>query len=183
MQYPHSSYAPQPPRAGRSPAFYVAIVAIVVLVLGALGTCGVVGGLAILGSQTPAQEQGVIPGTQVPQKVTAALVAKKLLRADETLIVYYDGSVSLDMSEVSFVTRERVAYAKGDVVATIPLAEIAKITRKSEPLIGDSYDLTADDARTMRIEIAPLNGSDSFASALENAWQKQRSGAAITRLE
>lgn len=183
MQYPQPSYAPPPPpRVGRSPAFYVGIAAIVFLVLGALGTCGVVGGLMVLGS-SQSHDPGVIPGTQVPPKVKTALVAKKLLREDETLIVYYDGSVNLDMSELSFVTRDRVAYAKGDVVATIPLAEIARVTRKTEPIVGDAYDLTADDARTMRIEIAALNNSDSFANALESAWQKQRTGAAITRIK
>lgn len=192
MSYPYSqppppasySYAPPPPPApaGRSPAFYVAIAAIALLGIGALGTCGVVGGLVVLGSSQE-HDPGVLPGTQVPAKVRTALVTKKLLRDDETLLVYYDGSVKLDMSEVSFATRDRLVYAKGDVVASMQLAEITQITRKTEPVIGDTYDITADDARTMRIEIAALNNSDSFANALESAWRKHKSGATITRVE
>lgn len=187
MSYPYShappppgSYAPPP--AGRSPAFYVAIAALVLLVVGGLGTCAVVGGLIALGS-TQEHDPGVLPGTQVPAKVRTALVTKKLLHEDETLLVYYDGSVKLDMSEVSFATRDRLVYAKDDVVASMDLADVTRITRKTEPVIGDTYDVTAEDARTMRIEIAALNNSDSFANALESAWQKHRAGATITRVK
>lgn len=159
--------------------FVLVAMGLMAILAGLFGTCGTAFALVVLDSGADRYRLlcSLTPRDELP--VLAA--AKKPLREDETLLVYYDGTVKLDMTEVSFATRDRLVYAKDDVVASMTLAEITKITRKTEAVIGDTYEITADDARTMRIEIAPLNNSDSFANALEGAWQKHRSGASITR--
>ena len=147
---------------------------------GGLATCGVVVGLAALGASTEGPS-GVVLGAQIPQATVDALRERRLLPESEGLLAYHDATIRLDMGELSFVTPERVVYARGETVATLPLAEVTRITHHDELLVGDVLDLATEDGRALRIEIAPLNGGDAFARALESAWRKHHPEARIDR--
>lgn len=148
-------------------------------ILGALvGTCGVVVGLVALGASS-SDPSGVVLGAQVPQKTVDALRERRLLGANEGLLAYHDATIRLDMGELTFVTPERVVHARGETVAVLPLAEVTRIHHHSETLVGDILDLATEDGRSMRIEIAPLNGGDAYAQVLETAWQKHHPEARI----
>jgi len=179
MHYPYSSHAP-PPRQ-TSPLVWVILAVAILAVVGGLGTCAVVGGLVAIGASAGDEASGVVMGPQTSKKILERLHAKRLLAEDETLLAYYDASVSLDMSEVTIITRERVVYAKGDVVAAFALKDVARVTHHKEALIGDVFEITADDARSIRVEVAPLNGGESYFNVLEDAWRKHRPDARIAR--
>ncbi len=150
---------------------------------GLLGTCGVVGLLA-LGASQGDQPSGVVLGAQVPDATIKALEAKNLLKPDEVLLAYHDATLRLDMSEVTLVTlvtSSRVVYAKGTTAAAVALVDVTSITHHTEGLLGDIIEITSVDGRTMRVEIAPLNGGDAYVNVLEEAWQKYDPEARVTR--
>jgi hypothetical protein len=150
-------------------------------VLGAvLGTCGVVVGLMAIGASADGQN-GVVLGAQVAPQTVAALRTRNLLKPDEPLLAYHDATVSLDMSEVTLVTPSRVVYAHGETAAAMALVDVTKITHRTEGLLGDVIEITSEDGRTMRVQIAPLNGGESYVGVLETAWQRHRPEARITR--
>jgi hypothetical protein len=147
---------------------------------GVLGTCGVIGGLVALGASQE-EASGVVMGPQVPPKTVAALRARRLLGKDEALLAYHDATVSLDMGEVTFVTGERVVHARGDVVASVALADVTRVTHRNEGILGDVVEIASTDGRSMRVEIAPLNGGESYVTVLEDAWRRHQPAARITR--
>ena len=177
------NYAPPPPAPKRptSPVVWVLVAMGLMTVLGGLlGTCGVVVGLFALGASQD-QPSGVVLGSQVPETTVKALEAKNLLKPDETLLAYHDATIRLDMSEVTLVTSSRVVYAKGQTAAAMALVDVTRITHHTEGILGDIIDIVAIDGRTMRIEIAPLNGGDAYVDVLEEAWQKYDPEARVLR--
>lgn len=147
---------------------------------GVLGTCGVVVGLMALGASSDGQN-GVVLGAQVAPQTVEALRARHLLKPDEPLLAYHDATVSLDMSEVTLVTPSRVVYAHRETTAAMALADVTKITHHTEGLLGDVIDITSADGRAMRVQIAPLNGGESYVDVLETAWQRHHPQARVTR--
>ncbi len=161
-------YAPPPlPRTGPSPWVWV----ILGVVLLGLGTCGGVVGLVALGSAATtgdAAQGGVLMGPEVTDATRSKLQARKLLRPDEQLVAYYDGTVMLDMSEVTVLTSDRITVAKGARVTTIALEDVASIDHRVEHIIGDVIDVRSQRGERMRIEVAHLNGGVSLLNALED---------------
>ncbi len=147
---------------------------------GLLGTCGLVVGLAALGASQD-QPSGVVLGAQVPEATVKALEAKNLLKPDEALLAYHDATIRLDMSEVTLVTSSRVVYAKGNTAVAMALVDVTRITHHTEGLLGDIIDIVSIDGRTMRVQIAPLNGGDAYVNVLEEAWQKYDPDARVIR--
>jgi hypothetical protein len=147
-----------------------------------LGTCG--GGLAFcaytIGSAAD-KETGVTMGTQVGEKTIAALRKRGLLREGEVLVVFYDATVSLDMSEVALLTNKRIVSTKPDVVASIDLADVATARHTTEGIIGDVLEVSAVDGRRLRIEIAHLNNGASFVNALDDELAKQPAKVKVER--
>jgi hypothetical protein len=153
---------------------------LMVVLGGLLGTCGVVVGLMAVGASADHQG-GVILGAQVPEPTVQELKARNLLKADEALLAFHDATVRLDMSEVTLVTSSRVVHANGDTATAMQLVDVTKISHHTEGLLGDIIELTGEDGRSMRIEIAPLNGGESCVNILEAAWQKHHPEARIIR--
>ena len=147
---------------------------------GLLGTCGVVAGLAVLGASAD-EPAGVLVGAQVPQKTVDTLKARKLLAPEEVLLGYHDATLRHDMSDVTFVTKSRVVHVKGATVSAVALADVSSITHHTEALGLDVVDLVTKDGKSLRIEIAPLNGGESYVDVIENAWRIHFSEASVTR--
>ncbi len=147
-----------------------------------LGTCG--GGLAFcaytLGGDD-GKEMGVTMGTQVTETTLADLRKRGLLREDEVLVVFYDATVSLDMSELAVLTNKRVMTTKAKAVASIDLADVATARHTTEGIIGDVIEVSANDGRRLRIEIAHLNNGSSFVTALEDELAKHPSKVKVER--
>ena len=85
------------------------------------------------------------------------------------------------MSEVTLVTTSRVVWAKGNTAAAMALVDVTRITHHTERLLGDIIDIVSIDGRTMRVQIAPLNGGDAYVNVLEEAWQKYDPDARVIR--
>ncbi|MBX3197853.1 MAG: hypothetical protein KF894_06885 [Labilithrix sp.] len=189
--YPSSppGYPSSPPGYPSSPPGYASArprispwlwVVLGVVLLG-LGTCGGVVGLAVLGSQM--EPGGVMVGSAIPAAKRAALVERGLCGESERLIAFYDGSLSLDLSEVALVTTDRVVFAKDAEVSAIPLASVVSIDHRVEGIIGDVIVVAADDGDRIRIEVAHLNDGVTFLDALEDEARKSRPDVIVRRAQ
>lgn len=124
-------------------------------------------------------QSGVVMGTQVPKEAIDNLMKNKLLIPGEELLAYYDATMSIDGSEVSFVTTERVVYWKDKRATSMRLAEVSAVEHRAESLIGDIIEVKSDSGQRMKIEVAPLNDGPAFLNVLKDAWANRRPDASV----
>lgn len=174
---PYGAYPPPypPPPSRMSPWIWVLLGAVLL----GLGTCGGVVGLVVLGTQM--EPGGVMLGAQITEAKRAKLVERGLCHEGDELVAYYDGSLSLDMSEVSILTTDQLVYAKGALVTAIPLASVASIDHRVEGVIGDVIEVAAANGARLRIEVAHLNDGVSFLNALEDEARKKQPNVIVRR--
>jgi hypothetical protein len=146
-------------------------VKIVLLAIGVAILVGVVAGVAWLAS---GPESGVKMANEMDEYALDYLDRHQLLTADEKLVCYYDVTLSMDGSEAAILTNQRLLYHKAGRTTAMLLAEVVDIQHHYESLIGDVIMARTASGEVMKIEIAPLNGGESFLHALNGAWQQAR---------
>ena len=118
---------------------------------------------------------------EIPEAKRAKLLERGLCQDGDQLVAFYDGSLSLDMSEVSILTTDRLVYAKGAQVIAIPLESITSIDHRVEGVIGDIIEVAAANGERLRIEVAHLNDGVSFLNALEDEARKKQPNVTVRR--
>ena len=114
-------------------------------------------------------EGGVRLSNQMDAYAEEYLEEHGLLEEGEEVVAYYDATIHMSGTEAAILTDQRVLYHKDPRTTAIPLAGIAELRHRSEPLIGDVIEVIAADGRQMQIEIAPLNNGVTFWNALRRA--------------
>ena len=127
------------------------------------------------------EDGGVMFGAQIPDAKKAKLRERGLIRETDQLIAFYDGSISLDMSEVSILTADRLVHAQGNHVATVPLANVTSIDHRVENVIGDVIEVGTNEGERLRIEVAHLNNGISFLNAIEDEVRKKQPNVIVHR--
>jgi len=89
---------------------------------------------------------------------------------NEQIIAYYDVTIVLDNSESAILTNRNLIYYKNGRIEKFPLDLIANID--AENCFGLCIIVSTRDDRTMKIEIAPLNGGDLFLELLRKQANK-----------
>lgn len=125
-------------------------------------------GLA-MGSDTSETSGTVLPN-QLSSGTLSYLENNGLLDSGENIRVYYDYTISMDDSESAWVSDQRVAYHSAPNTTYMLLSDIASVDSREEGLMGTMIDVRSESGELMHIEIAPLNGGDTFVSELEYAW-------------
>jgi hypothetical protein len=97
------------------------------------------------------------------------IAAHNLLEPGERMVAYYDGTVSLDATELAILTDRRVIYAVGGVPTAIALSDIRDVTAVDEGPIGTAINVYGSGS-IISIEVAPMNGAEGFHTAIVNAW-------------
>ncbi|MDP2306290.1 MAG: hypothetical protein Q8P18_09715 [Pseudomonadota bacterium] len=131
--------------------------------------------LSMLACAGLSRESGVCLPNQLDETARGYIRDKQLLEDGETVRAYYDITVSLDGSEIALVTDKRLVYHKGGVTTAVALADVEKIERHPVQL-GDDFVITSRDGQMLQVEIAALNGADTWESALDGAWKAARAG-------
>ena len=108
----------------------------------------------------------LLPGT------LETLEERGLVDDDETVLAYYDDTVSCDASESAILTDRRLIHHVAPATASLPLSEITDIQYLPGTALGDTIVVTGSDGQTIRIEIAIWNGGATFHTALLNAWHQ-----------
>ncbi|QQE67548.1 hypothetical protein GFS31_42610 (plasmid) [Leptolyngbya sp. BL0902] len=91
-----------------------------------------------------------------------------LITSDETVIAYYDATITLNGREAAILTNRRLIYHRPSHTTSLPLDQIAYIHHDTDHWIGDIIQVVAHSGEIMVIEIAPLNDGPRFLAALEN---------------
>jgi len=121
-------------------------------------------------------ETGVKLGNEMDSYALEYLDKNHILKPDEELVAYYDTTLDMDGTEAAILTTKRVIYHKNRGNYEIDLLDIDDIRHKKITLIGDVIEIQSTSGKSMKIEIAPLNGGDTFLSSLRSGWEKAKAG-------
>ncbi|MGH9803722.1 MAG: hypothetical protein ACRD4D_01020 [Candidatus Acidiferrales bacterium] len=116
-------------------------------------------------------EGGVKLANEMDEYAHRHLEEHKILNSTEKLIAYYDVTVSMTGDESAILTNERVLYHKQGRTTALSLAEVTDVQHHYETLIGDVIVVQGATGESMKIEIAPMNGGETFLNALQKAWK------------
>jgi len=112
-----------------------------------------------------------------PPRVARAIAA---LECRKTAILRLAGADGVEL-DTWLVLGEVVGVHIDDSVIVNGLVDVTRITHHTEGILGDIIDIVSIDGRTMRVQIAPLNGGDAYVNVLEEAWQKYDPDARVIR--
>jgi len=116
-------------------------------------------------------ESGVKMANEMDSYALEHLEKHQVLNRTERLIAYYDATLSMTGEESAIVTNERVLYHKQGRTTAIPLTEVADVQHHYESMIGDVFMVQGKAGDSIKIEIPPYNGGETFKTALMNAWR------------
>ena len=94
-----------------------------------------------------------------------------LLNDTESLVAYYDVTLSGDSSEAAILTTQRVMYHKDGRTTSIDLKDIDDVQHRYDNLSGDIIEVRSKSGMRLKIEIAPWNNGESFYNALMDVWK------------
>src|SRR4030042_335923 len=118
-------------------------------------------------------EGGVRLSNEMEDYALEYIQTHKLLNPTETLIAYYDVTLSCDGSEAAILTNERVLYHKRGRNQSIALGDIEAIDHRQERFSGDIIEVRGTGGQQLKIEIAMFNNGKSFYAALRHAWENR----------
>ncbi len=119
-------------------------------------------------------EGGVKLSNEMESYATEYLEQHGVLNDSETLIAYYDVTISLDSTEAAILTNERVIYHLNGRSTTIALTDVTDVRHRVDPLIGDVIEIDSSTGIPMKIEIAHFNQGQTFLNALNDAWERAK---------
>jgi hypothetical protein len=105
---------------------------------------------------------------------TSYLAEHKLLEEGETLLAYYDATLSMDGTEAAILTSSRIIYHKDGQTQAIRYDEIEDVREIHNGALGLEFSVHAKDGRAIRIDIPPLNGGEIFKGELMSRWEKAK---------
>ena len=117
---------------------------------------------------------GVLMSNEMEEYALEYIEQHNLLNDTESLIAYYDVTISMDSSEAAILTTESIMYHKDGRTVSIALKDIDDVRHRYETLIGDIIEVRSKSGMRLKIEIAPLNNGESFYNALMDAWNLQK---------
>ena len=115
---------------------------------------------------------GVRTSNEMEPYAIEYLKTHKILNESEDIIVYYDVTIGLSSTEAAILTTDRVIYHNAPDTFSIDIEDIANINYYQKSLTGDVFEIESVDGQLMKIEVAPLNGGETFKNALMNAWER-----------
>ena len=115
---------------------------------------------------------GVLTADELPESVISYIQEKKILN-DESIIAYYDFTITLKNSDSVILTDKNIIRFKSGKINRIPHSMIESIS-DIDGCFGVCFLITSSDSKIMRLEFAPLNGGDLFLQLLENQTLKYK---------
>lgn len=116
-------------------------------------------------------EGGVKMSNELEYYALKYIKKHQLINDKESLIAYYDASLSLNGTQAAILTNQRLLYHNNGLTTSIYLEDIDGIEHRKDSLIGDIIEVRSKGGEIMKIEIAPFNQGESFYKALTNVWK------------
>lgn len=123
-------------------------------------------------------ESGVKLGNEMDPYALAYLERHDLLAPGEEVRAYYDATMSMDGTEAAILTDRRLLYHKDGRTTALALSEVAEVRHRDEGWVGDVIEVVSRTGPTLKIEIAPLNGGETFLAVLQDLVDRSREGVA-----
>lgn len=114
------------------------------------------------------KEGGVRLANEMEDYALDYIEKHEILEPGESIVAYYDYTISLNGKEAAILTDRRLIYHKREENTVIAHADVADVVHQEESLSGTTIEVYAADGQSMRIVIAPLNGGETFYRALMN---------------
>ncbi len=128
--------------------------------------------LVFFGWLSTLPESGAVPGGQLRQATLDHLADHQLLGEGESVVYYYDYSMSMDDSESCFFTDRKVVYQHQGEANVIAWAQVEDLRGWED--WGQIIEVQSSDGRYLKCEIAALNDGEVFFRALQETWERQR---------
>lgn len=142
----------------------LALVAIIIAGVTVLSCFGCFGYLAYSGDRG-----GVRAPHQMLPYATEYTEENGLLDPDETLISYYDVTMSTDGTDAYYVTDRRVLHHAPGGNLSIPLETVVEVSSRDSGLGAWTYIVVAENGDSASLEIPALNGIEQFGRAIDRA--------------
>jgi|GEM_PF-2047343 len=122
-------------------------------------------------------EGGVKLANEMDEYALAYLQEHRLVQDDESLVAYYDATLSMNGSEAIILTDRRIIHHRAPRTTAVELRNVENIHHRTETLSGDIFEIISRADPPMKLEIAPLNGGETFHQVLLDTWRKARDTA------
>lgn len=109
---------------------------------------------------------GVLMQNEIPESVYTYAINHQILDSNESIIAYYDTTISLSNEESAMITTKNLIYHNNGRTTKMLLDDIILVKHNKETLVGDIITAESKDGSIMKIEIAPLNGGELFLEIL-----------------
>ena len=109
---------------------------------------------------------GVTLQNELPTSVHQYIKDNQILDSDESIVAYYDTTISLSNEVSAMITNKNIIYHNNGINTKISLDDIASINHTIETFIGDIITVESNEGNYMKIEIAPFNGGEIFLQIL-----------------
>ncbi|MHC4777982.1 MAG: HEAT repeat domain-containing protein [Planctomycetota bacterium] len=119
-------------------------------------------------------EGGVRLKNDMEEYALEYIESQAILGPGEDLIAYYDFTLSLDSSDAAILTTSRIIHHKQGRNGFLYLADVEDIRHRTEFLTGDIFEIYSGSGESLKLEIDPLNGGETFKTALMRAWKTAR---------
>ena len=146
------------------------------ILIGCGGLLGLFGILLIAGLIwiVNSPEGGVRLANEMEEYASTYLSEHAILDESDTLVAYYDSTISLDGTEAYILTEQRLIHHYRGSNTDVAVAKIEDIKHHKEMLIGEIIEIYSSDQVPMKIEIAPMNGAETFINVLMKTWEKAK---------
>lgn len=140
------------------------LVALIVGGLVVLSCMGCFGYLVYMGDRG-----GVRAPHEMETYATEYTDENQILRADETLIAYYDVTMATDSSNAYYVTDKRLIHHAPGGDLSIPLGDIVEVNSLDSGLGIWTYVAVSSSGEAISFEIPAMNGISKMGRALDRA--------------
>ncbi len=115
---------------------------------------------------------GARPGGQLREVTVDFLNDNGLLEAGESVVYYYDYTLSMDNSESCFFTDLKVTYQLDGVANSIAWTDVDDIDSWED--WGEVIEVRSRDGRYLRCDVPALNEGQAFHDAMVETWERHR---------
>ncbi len=119
-------------------------------------------------------EGGVRLQNNFEQYALDYIEANKILDSDETMLAYYDGTITLTGEELIILTDKRIIDRQNGQISAMYLKEIEDIQHSYDNMQGDIFVVKGKSGETMRFEIDIYNGGDLFLQIFTDTWNNTK---------
>ena len=118
-------------------------------------------------------EGGVRVGIHQMEPYAQDYIAQEnLVDSGETIVCYYDASITLDASELVILTDRRLIHVSPRGRSEIALEDVLDVRARDGGVAGHIVDVTSTGSTRIHVEVAPFNGGEVLEGEIRDAVKR-----------